>query len=63
VLVVMLAMSGGATLEDVSKRVGLDGTRRDLAVAYAAESKVEPGERLASLGALVDRLERGIRLM
>jgi hypothetical protein len=36
---------------------------RDLAVAYAAEAKVEPGERFGSLAALVDRLERGIRLM
>jgi hypothetical protein len=63
VLVVLLAMSGGAALEDVSKRVGLDGTRRDVAVAYAAEAKTEPGERLASLGALAHRLERGIRLM
>jgi hypothetical protein len=63
VLVVLLAMSGGATLEKVSKRVGLDGTRRDVVVAYAAEAKTEPGERLASLGALAHRLERGIRLM
>ena len=62
-LVVLLAMSGGAALEDVSKRVGLEGTRRALVVAYAAEAKTEPGERLASLGALVHRLERGIRLM
>jgi hypothetical protein len=63
VLVVLLAMSGGAALEGVSKQVGLDGTRRDVAVAYAAEAKAEPGERLASLGALAHRLERGIRLM
>ena len=63
VLVVLLAMSGGAALENVSKRVGLDGTRRDVAVAYTAEAKTEPGERLASLGALAHRLERGIRLM
>lgn len=63
VLVVLLAMSGGAALEDVSKRVGLDGTRRDIVVAYAAQSQAEPGERLASLGALAHRLERGIRLM
>ena len=62
-LVVLLAMSGGAALENVSKRVGLDGTRRDVVVAYAAEAKTEPGERLASLGALAHRLERGIRLM
>jgi hypothetical protein len=63
VLVVLLAMSGGAALENVSKRVGLDGTRREVVVAYAAEAKTKPGERLASLGALAHRLERGIRLM
>jgi hypothetical protein len=63
VLVVLLAMSGGAALEKVSKRVGLGGTRRDVVVRYASEAKTEPGERLAALGALVHRLERGIRLM
>jgi hypothetical protein len=63
VLVVLLAMSGGAALENVSKAVGLKGTRRELALAYSAESKTEPGERLAALGALAHRLERGIRLM
>jgi hypothetical protein len=62
-LVVLLAMSGGAALENVSKRAGLDGTRQELVLAYAAEAKVEPGERLASLGAVVHRLERGLRLM
>jgi hypothetical protein len=63
VLVVLLAMSGGAALENVSKRIGLEGTRRELALAYGAEAKTEAGERLASLGALAHRLERGIRLM
>jgi hypothetical protein len=63
VLVMLLAMSGGVALESVSKQVGLDVTRGDVAVAYAAEARAEPGERLASLGALAHRLERGIRLM
>jgi hypothetical protein len=63
VLVVLLALSGGAVLEGVSKRVGLDGTRRDVVLAYAAEARTPRGERLASLGALAHRLERGIRLM
>lgn len=62
-LVVLLAMSGGAALEEVAKRVGLDGTRRDLSLAYAAAAGTESGERLASLGAVAHRLERGIRLM
>jgi hypothetical protein len=33
VLVVLLAMIGGAALEKVSKRVGLDGTRLEVVVA------------------------------
>ena len=62
-LVVLLAMSGGAALEDVAKEVGLDGTRRELTVAYAARAGSEAGERLATLGALAHRLERGVRLV
>jgi hypothetical protein len=62
-LVVLLAMSGGSALESVAKQVGLDGTRRDLVFVYATEARTESGERLASLGALVHRLERGMRLM
>lgn len=63
VLVALMSMSGGVVLGEVAKQVGLDGARRDLVVAYAAAAGTETGERLASLGALVDRLERGIRLM
>jgi hypothetical protein len=62
-LVVLLAMSGGAALERVAQRVGLEGTRAELVDAYATAASTEPGERLSALGALVDRLERGIRLM
>jgi hypothetical protein len=62
-LVALLAMSGGAPLEKVAARVGLDGTRAELVEAYATVAGTRPGERLSSVGALVDRLERGIRLM
>src|ERR1019366_2381424 len=53
------AMSGSAALENVSQRIGLAGTRHDLVFGYTAEAKTGPGERLASVGALVHRLERG----
>jgi len=63
VLVVLLAMSVGVALENVAKRVGLSGTRRELVDAYTVEAATVPGERLSSVGALVHRLERGVRLM
>lgn len=62
-LVVLLAMSGGAALERVAQHVGLEGTRAALVDAYATAAGTPPGERLSTLGARVDRLERGIRLM
>jgi hypothetical protein len=62
-LVVLLALSGGAALEEVGKRVGRSGTRRALVEAYAAAACTPIGERLSTLGALLHRLERGIRLM
>lgn len=63
VLVVLLAVSGGAVLEGLAMRLGLDATRRDLAVAHAELAGLAAGERLSALAALVHRLERGIRLM
>jgi hypothetical protein len=62
-LVVLLALSGGAALEEVGKRVGHSGTRMALVEAYAAAARTPIGERLSTLGALLHRLERGIRLM
>jgi hypothetical protein len=62
-LVALLAASGGAVLETVAKNVGLLGTRAELVVAFAIVTSPPGGERLASLGALVHRLERGLRLM
>lgn len=62
-LVVLLALSGGVALENVAQRVGLVGTRGELVAAYAVEAATAAGERLSSLGALVHRLERGVRLM
>jgi hypothetical protein len=63
VLVVLLAVSGGAVLEGLAIRLGLDATRRELVVTHADLADFAAGERLSALAALVHRLERGIRLM
>jgi len=63
VLVVLLAVSGGAVLEGLAIRLGLDATRRELVVTHADLADLAAGERLSALAALVHRLERGIRLM
>lgn len=62
-LVVVLAASGGAALEWVAQQVGLDGSRGELVAAFALGVMLAGGERLATLGALLHRLERGLRLM
>jgi hypothetical protein len=63
VLVVLLAVSGGAVLEGLAMRLGVDATRRELTVAHAELAGLAAGEQLATVAALVHRLERGIRLM
>lgn len=62
-LVVLLATSGTAAVKAIVESVDLDATRRDLVEAYWAVCGVAPGTRFASLAALVDRLERGLRLV
>jgi len=62
-LVVLLATSGGALLEAIAKRMGLESTRLTLVGVHAQTAATPPGQRLAALAALVHRLERGIRLM
>jgi hypothetical protein len=62
-LVVLLASTGTAAVQAVSESVGLNATRRQLVEAHATVFKPTSGMQLASLAALVDRLERGIRLM
>lgn len=63
VLVVLLAVSGGAVLEGLAKDVGVDATRRAFVSAHADLAGLAAGERLAPVAALVHRLERGLRLM
>jgi hypothetical protein len=62
-LVLLLATSGGALLEAIAKRVGLDAARRTLVDVHAQMGTTPQGQRLAALAALVHRLERGLRLM
>jgi hypothetical protein len=61
--VVLLATTGVAAVRAIAEEVSLDATRLDLVKAYAVGIGPAPGTRFASLAALVDRLERGIRLM
>jgi len=62
-LVVLLGTSGTAAIKAVAEAVHLDATRRELVEAYSATCGISPGTRFASLAALVDRLERGIRFV
>jgi hypothetical protein len=62
-LVVLLATTGAAAVRAIAEGVSLDSTRLELVEAYAVGFGLAPGFRFASLAALVDRLERGIRFM
>jgi hypothetical protein len=62
-LVVLLATSSGALLEEIAQSVGLESTRWVLVDVHTQEMATPPQRRLADLASLVDRLERGIRLM
>lgn len=62
-LVVLLAASGGAALEAIASRAGLDASRAELTAAHADVTRAAPAARLAALAELVHRLERGMRLM
>jgi hypothetical protein len=63
VLVVLFAASGGLVIESAAAQVGLDASRADLVYAYAEQTDIPSGARLAAVAALTHRLERGIRLM
>lgn len=62
-LVVLLAASGATLLERVAQDVGLLATRHELVAAFAGIVRPRAGSCLAALGAIVQRLERGIRLV
>ena len=63
VLCALLMMSGGAELTSVSMRAGLHATRGELVDEFDVVARGAPGHRLSSLAGLLNRLERGIRLM
>lgn len=62
-LVVLLATTGTAVVQAIAESVDLDATRQELVETYGEVCGVTSGSRFASLAALVDRLERGLRLM
>jgi hypothetical protein len=62
-LVVVLAASGAAMLEQMARQVGLNGQRRELVETMARSMGLGHGERLSVVGAVLHRLERGLRLM
>lgn len=62
-LLVLLATTGTMAVKAIAESVHLDATRKELVEAYDAVCGVALETRFASLAALVDRLERGIRFM
>lgn len=62
-LVVLLATTGTTAVKAIAESVDLDATRLDLVEAYGDFCRVTSGTRFASLAALVERLERGLRLV
>ncbi len=63
VLCAVLAASGGAALTGVAIVVGLDATRGELVDRFHQLVGGAAGERLSPLAGVIDRLERGLRLM
>jgi hypothetical protein len=59
----VLAQSANEALVAVATAVGLDATREQLVLAYAAAFGIPAGERLAALAALLHRLAPRVRLM
>lgn len=62
-LVVLLASRGTQVVRSVAWRAGADASRAALVASYTAVFGTEAGTVCASVAALADRLERGIRLM
>jgi hypothetical protein len=62
-LVQLFATETGSALEALAQRLGLDPTRHDLVLAYAAHTGAAPGTCLGNVAAIIHRLARGLRLM
>ena len=62
-LVVLMASRGVQQVQRVAEAVGLGASRRELVAAYAEALSTAAGVTLGAVAALLDRLERGVRLM
>lgn len=62
-LVVLMASRGAEQVQRVAKEVGLGASRRELVSAYERALATGAGVTLGAVAALMDRLERGVRLM
>jgi hypothetical protein len=62
-LVVLMASRGVQQVQRVAEAVGLEASRRELVAAYAEALSTAAGVTLGAVAALLDRLERGVRLM
>lgn len=61
--VVLMGSRGAETLRAVAEATGLNATRYQLVEVYGDIVAVPQGQRLGAVAAVLDRLERGIRLM
>lgn len=62
-LVTLMASRGLEAVAGVAEAVGLGASRRRLVEQYERALRVSARSRLGALAALIDRLERGVRLM
>ncbi len=58
-----MASRGVEQVQRVAEAVGLGASRRELVAAYERALATAAGETLGAAAALMDRLERGVRLM
>jgi hypothetical protein len=61
--VTLIVNRGASALKAMAEAVGLDATRQELVQGYRAFFGVSHGHALGSLAAVMDRLERGVRVM
>lgn len=61
--VTLIVNHGASTLRTVAEVVGLDATRLELVQQYRAFFEVSHGNALGSLAAVMDQLDRGVRVM
>jgi hypothetical protein len=62
-LVVLMASRGVQRVRQAAEVVGLGASRRELVAAYEEALEIAARASLGAMAALIDRLERGVRLM